>query len=548
MKRQGLFGVVLLVVFALLLLGSQKSTAQEGDTLDRHKTVEIRTVQYVWNLVSNSDGRVICQLIIEHEGTPTTEETLSICMGEIYPPEDTPAPTAEDSPEPTSTSTPLPSAATATPAPTEEPFTLENFFLTVSYRFIASREITRTVKIPLPDIVVHLSASDQPGNHFATITAYEPVYGYKITEIRGVLNGLEFSCAYHRCDVPISGDSVLDFWAVSSYGDESRHYAATVREVLKPEGKRLEITYVDAIATFSDSCSQIWGTTLYQAPDWALFPASPEELNTKKQYQFLAAKLITAGIVKASGCPGGGLYYEGAPNACGVEAATEAVIEWQNQFDVAIWDAARKTGIPPRLIKAIIEQETQFWPGNSRLANYEYGLGQLSQAGADVVLRWDNDLFADICSGLLYNCGIAYGQMPSWLQATLRGGLLKSMNAECATCNYGIDLAKAHESIPIFARTVRANCYQVNHMMRLKSLKASYEDMWRFTLLSYHSGYQCLDNALYLADYNDLDINWSSVSPLVKCYGGAEYVNNVMKSLQEFKVSQLVLPEETPVM
>ena len=73
---------------------------------------------------------------------------------------------------------------------------------------------------------------------------------------------------------------------------------------------------------------------------------------------------------------------------------------------------------------------------------------------------------------------------PSWVQATLRGGLMRLMNSECATCANGIDLAHAQESIPILARTLRSNCRQVKYIMDTQGLKASYEDMWKLTLVS----------------------------------------------------------------
>ena len=143
----------------------------------------------------------------------------------------------------------------------------------------------------------------------------------------------------------------------------------------------------------------------------------------------------------------------------------QAVIDWQNQFDVAIWEAGRSLGIPPRLIKTLIEQESQFWPGNSRHIYNEYGLGQLSQSGADVALRWDNELFYNVCSGLVYDCSKIYGRLSSWMQATMRGGLMRSVNAECATCPHGIDEGRAYESIPMITRTLRSNCLQVNYLM-----------------------------------------------------------------------------------
>jgi hypothetical protein len=540
MKRRVFSLGVLLAISLLLILGNQGSNANNDGNTGRFKTVEIKSTQYVWELVSLRDGHVICQAIMDDRPTrPTLEETVDICEKEIFPAEPTPTPLAS----PTASGTPSPVSS----SPTQAPFDLSLFLKTVYWRFVETRELVRTIKVPLPEIIVNLSAPSGPQNElFVTISAYEPVVGERITAIYGMLNGWEFTCPGNRCNVPVSGDSLIEFWAASSFGDESKHVQATLRQLPSEQGgKRIEIASIGPIPTYIDSCAVAWSSSILQIPDWAKLPATPDELNTAKPYQYLAGKLIAARVVDASSCPGGGLSQGGAPNACGLEKASGAVIDWQNQFDITIWDTGRSLGVPPKMIKAVIGQESQFWPGNSRNAFSEYGLGQLSQSGADVVLRWDNDLFRSVCSGLLYDCSLIYGRMPAWLQATMRGGLMQQINVECPTCAYGLDINKTHDTVGIIGRTLRANCRQVKYIMDRRGLKSTYEDLWRFTLVSYHSGYQCLSDALNYVSYNRVPADWENVNTYMGCYGAKDYADEVINYLKDFDLYRLKRPESS---
>ena len=139
-------------------------------------------------------------------------------------------------------------------------------------------------------------------------------------------------------------------------------------------------------------------------PKWAEFPQMPDGLYTSKSLYFLASRLLYTGIVDAKDCPNQGFLSPASPNGCGMERAKTAMIEWQNQYNPVIWSASRKIGVPPKIIKTLIEKESQFWPGNSRLFLQEYGLAQINQFGADVALRWNNDLFKQTCSAVLGDC------------------------------------------------------------------------------------------------------------------------------------------------
>ena len=543
MNRWAVLGGVFIAVFWVVLYSAQSTTAQDGGDRDRVKVVEINTTQYIWELVSRTDGQILCQAILDRPTQPTLQETIDICGDVIFPVEPTPTPLIQ----PTATATPPPGATPVPGAVDEDVFDLNEFFQNVYWRFVSSRDLVRTVEVPLPEMVLNLNAPSGPvENLFVTITAYEPLVGEQITGVYGILNGWEFTCAPPRCDVPISGDSALEFWATSSFGDESDHVYATLRQIPSEQGKRLEITSITPVVSFVDSCSSIWGTPLYDVPSWARFPTSPDDLATMKPYQYLAGRLIFSGVVDASDCPGGGLTTDGAPNACGLEKAGPAVIEWQNQFDVTIWDAGRDLGVPPVVLKTLIGQETQFWPGNGRnTLLFEYGLGQLSQSGADVALRWDNDLYQTICSGVILDCSVMYGRLSPWLQATMRGAMMRAVNTECATCPNGVDIVKTHETIPILGRTLRANCRQAKYMIDRRQMKAGYEDLWKLTFVSYHSGYQCLANALNYAAFNREQADWASVSKYLTCYNGTAYVNDMWTALNEFDGYRIKRPESS---
>ncbi len=528
MKRRVLTWSVLLAISALLIIGIQGSNAQDGQT-GRFKKVEVQTTQYIWDLVSNQDGHVICQAIVNHPNRPSNEETIQICADQIFPPLSTPAPAGTPS---------------TTPLPTPVPFNLADFFRSVTWRFIATQELTRTIEVPLPEMIVNLTVPPgQSAPFYAIIAAYEPVFGERITGISGTLNSIAFTCPSERCEVPVSRDSVLEFWSSSSFGDNSRHMQAVI-VIANREGKSTaELASLSPATIFRDACGLAWGLPQANLPSWSNLPATPDDLGTMKPYQYLAGKLLAAGVVSAADCPGGGLLANGGTTTCGLNATTQAVIDWQNHYDVAIWEAGRSLGVPPRLIKTVIAQESQFWPGNARHIYSEYGLAQLSQSGADVALRWDNDLFSTICSGLIYDCSKIYGRLATWVQATMRGGLVRAMNAECATCPHGIDESISFQSVPMITRTLRSNCLQVNYLMTRHAATASYEDLWRFTLVSYHSGYQCLKEALDNVDFNQQPDDWAHVSAFLGCPGSQLYVNEVWDSLVNFDLYRLKIAE-----
>ena len=493
--------------------------------------------QNIWHLSSRANGTQICEVIISHAGFPTDLEMMAACETSLIPPVPTATASPYPSPTPTGTYTPKPTKTpTLTPAPTE--VNIQNFYDGTYWVFISSKEVTQTEKIKLPEMILEIEAPvEQVPESYVTIRAYDPAPGYNITSIQGLLEGKPFKCTEDACNVYFDRDAQITYWATSSFGDESQHYTATLRISQNQFDYNVSITNRSLFYRYVDAAAKAWkGIALGTEPQWTYLPQSPSQLNTNKTLHYLAAKLIVSGIVDATDCPGSGLFDNWAPNGCGIEKARPALLSWQNRFDNIIWNASKEHGVPAKLIKAIIEQESQFWPDKTGTDFVdEYGLGQLNEFGADVALRWDKSLHDQVCSSTLFDCPEYYANLPSYSQAMLRGRLLQLVNANCPTCEYGIDLIKAEESIDIIAQTIYANARQAGYILDEYEAKTQYEDLWRFTMVSYHAGYQCLEDAIAKTISLGEPLNWSYVSYHLTCQGAGEYVDKIWEKLNAYE-------------
>jgi hypothetical protein len=377
--------------------------------------------------------------------------------------------------------------------------------------------------------------------------------------IRGFVNSEEFVCTISPCAIPLQTSSRLVFAAYADTGESSETVIASVSVTRTDDGYLVTIDSVSQFTTFNNSCSIAWGVSDEANVTWDDFVQFPHELHTQKTLHNLATQLLINGIVDASDCPAGGLSLGlNWPTACGLERASGAMIEWQNQYDDHIWLASKDQGIPPKILKTLIEVETQFWPGNARLYLDEYGLGQVNQLGVDVLLRRDPTLYQRVCPSVLSDCLRPYLSLEPQQQAMIRGAVVNLMDASCATCEYGFDLNKAKESIALLAMLFKANCQQVDYILSLIDVPdpdadaatataavatiaaggntdtTSYEDLWRFTFLSYHSGLYCLQEALIATRKAGQPFNWENVEERLRCRGGADYVNGFMNNLLAF--------------
>jgi hypothetical protein len=170
----------------------------------------------------------------------------------------------------------------------------------------------------------------------------------------------------------------------------------------------------------------------------------------------------------------------------------------------------------------------------------------------------DATYYQKVCAGIS-DCSIPYTSLDPNTQADIRGAVIASINADCPECEHGIDLDKARQSIDLVTSLVQANCQQVDAILNqpYKIEKTSvaetatsavatvqaggqtgttYEDLWRFTLVSYHSGMSCFQQAVQATRENNQDMTWDYLKYNLKCKGAGEYVDGFMDNLLTFDV------------
>ena len=359
-------------------------------------------------------------------------------------------------------------------------------------------------------------------------------------EIRGVENLREFICADLPCAVPLNGDSTIRFFAINSEGLKSSEVQARVRVDVRDGGFYVVVQSVNQFTLYNDTCGDIWGVYDEGELSWPEFPPSPFFLNTDKTLHLLAARLITSGAVDASSCSYGGLGAGGNyVNGCGIERTSAKVVEWQNQFDFKIWTTSLDVGIPPQVLKTLIEYESQFWPSNQRFYLDEIGLGQINQLGVDVLLRQDPEFYNQICPTIYSDCSLPYTSLDPVDQTIVRGAIIQSINAECPSCEYGIDLAKASQSITVIGHLLKTECEMVDYLNLAGRSDVDYSDLWRYTMATYHSGFTCVRDAVREARAAGDSLDWDTVSNYFGCPDAKLYVDGYWDTLLSFDAYRL---------
>ncbi len=513
-------------------------TGDEPEPGVRQESIVVNYTRYEWWLLRWYDSSLMCQVFIDHEGWPTNDEIFVDCGGTIY------------------------NQWINTPACGElEAIDGNTAYCQGLYLYAVSNapaERTILVDLPSPSVAVTLTGCDPTSidNFCAEIpslllTGVEPLPNEQITAINVLINGVPYGCTAPTCEVPLSPTAYVgttfEFWADSSYGDSSEHYSAQVRVIdsgvsASPTGSGW---YVDVLSSQwqgreTASCAQVWQAfpPVGGPPNWLRTPEATELLATNMPYNYLAGRLIAQGLVDASACAGGGLLLNGYSDACGLEAALPLVEEWQNRFDARMVEVANETGVPAQLMKNIFAQESQFWPGMFRVP-YEFGLGQLTDNGAEAVLLWNPDFFNQFCPLVLDEnaCARGYVYLDTESRAILRGALALEAKVDCPDCPAGIDLAHADFSINLFAHTLLANCEQVaqivyNATNKIPGSVVSYEDLWRLTVANYHSGPGCISYAMYTSWAARATMDWEHISDYLTeaCEPAIDYVDKVTSS------------------
>ena len=504
--------------------------ADEGDPPERKAPVVVAYTRYQWWLIRWVDNQVLCSIFTDQEGLPTGDDIFADCGRTIY------------------------NIWAATPACTSNAEQCAGVYL----HLVSKEPAEKTVLVDLPPAQVFLSLENCPYPTSSNLcdrlpslvfTGQEPIPDEEIIAIRGFINGEPFSCTGSECEIPLRPTRMegvfVDFWADSSFGDSSSVFQAKVRVVesgvsADPASRGW---YVDVLSSQWNGkpapiCAQIWNTfpPIGEAPSWLDTPPVPEFLATQNPYYYLAGRLIAQGMVNAGTCPAGGLLPNGYANECGLEIALPEVNLWQNQFDPQILEIANQVNIPAHLLKNLFAQESQFWPGAFKDPK-EFGLGQLTDSGAETILLWDTRFFHQFCPTMLEasTCQRGYVYLSKENQQILRGALAIQVRADCADCTAGINLENVKSSINLFAYTLVANCAQVSRLIynatnrTPEQVQVRYEDLWRFTAANYHVGPGCLSYAVYSAWARGEPLEWERVSAFLTsvCLGVIEYIDNV---------------------
>ena len=517
---------------------------------DRFSVVTVEYTKYFWWMLEwDGSGDVICKIEVDHEGLPTPGDVYVDCGEDIY-------------------------ETWVEQQPCKEINTTlcKGFYVVMVGSEPATKDISTKLAPPVVQVTLEncspvytASTNICETDPILVLTGIEPLPGYIITGIEGTYETQPFNCGSPcRLRLPQSDEDgfILQFWAYSSYGDSSEIFDALIRVAQTSQGNPDQsFWYVDVL---SDqwvgvplaSCVQDWDLLppIGGPPEWISTPTESEKLGTDVPYTYLAAKLIRSGMVDASLCPDGGLLGEDVASACGMEMARSAVTVWQNQFDDLILNVAKDSGVPAHLLKNLFAEESQFWPGTSLKS--DIGLGQLTEHGADTTLMWNPTFFYQFCPLVMDSseCKNGYLGLDDAKREYLRLALISAVNANCAECPLGIDLERANFSITVFAHTMLANCAQAGQIV--ENVKdggegneveenregeeaeeieagrfASYEDLWKFSLVNYNAGPGCLGDALEATLSEQQEFTWENVSTHLSpaCVGAVEYVNDISR-------------------
>jgi hypothetical protein len=498
---------------------------------DRYTVSTVDYTKYYWWMQHWNETDIECEIQIDHEGMPTPGDVYVDCGQDLYD-----------------------KWVKQKPCLETDVTLCHGFFVHLVGSEPAQKQVSTilpppTVQVTLENCnpVYSSSTSICDSEPILVLSGMEPLPGYQIIGIEGLYQGQPFACdALCRLKLPVSGEDVytLQFWANSSYGDSSVPFDAQVRVAISTAGDPdRSYWYVDVL---SDqwagvpvaSCVQTWGTLppIGGPPTWLSTPPNSESLDSDVPYTYLSAQLIQQGAVDVSSCPDGGLLPDGTASQCGMEAARDEVRAWQNQFNEIILNVAKDTGVPAHLLKNMFAIESQFWPGAT--PKTDIGLGQLTEEGADATLLWNPPFFFQFCPLVMDSaeCSKGYLGLNSDQQEYLRLSLIDAVNANCENCPLGIDLERANFSIGVFAHTLLANCEQAGQLVEnvtggAAGKAATYEDLWKFTMVNYNAGPGCLGDALDVASGDEDGLTWENVAShlMPTCPAAVNYVEQLSR-------------------
>lgn len=177
------------------------------------------------------------------------------------------------------------------------------------------------------------------------------------------------------------------------------------------------------------------------------------------------------------------------------------------------------------------------WPQASTHIPPEYGIGQLTENGADTLLMWNVPFFRGACDEFLAaeKCKKEYLDLESSERAYLRGSSLILVRADCTNCVNGIDLEITQKSIPVFAAALRANFNQVDQIVKNLTGKAAikqmeWQEVWKLAAANYHAGPGCTSSAMRVTLKSRQALRWKNISKNYQagCESAVDYVEHLV--------------------
>jgi hypothetical protein len=396
------------------------------------------------------------------------------------------------------------------------------------------QKLKTTIWLPVPEVTIELincnAWENCSGIPALKVTGTEPLQNHHIESVHiefedytGLVCRNTDECQLNFPQTNSNGTDVV-VYARSSYGDESDPYTFRARIMPQLDGTYMfEVLYTDW-DYLAPPESVAWGIfpdlDISNTP-WLLQTEFVEDLATSHDFSLLAGRYILRGDVDISSCVYGGLTSSGGATQCGMELAREMVIQGQNQYDDLILEAALNTRIPPRIIKGVIAQESQFWP--DWYFEGEYGLGMLTDEGIEMMLTWNPAAFLEICIPQygVDDCAWGYDSLGEYPQDYIRGLALSAVGTD--------------DEINRIAQTIVGAAAQAGQVVRNVTRREpyevlSYQDMWKVALGVYNSGAGCMYYAIDEAWDHNSRLTWGGISEYLigDCQGAADYPNSVL--------------------
>lgn len=464
-----------------------------------------------WVLAYWKTNSVACNLFLENTGEPTKAEIAESCGEDILMAwENTPPCLRKKTTK--CTGLYLSFVGMATPEEVEQ--------------------ISHTPKITISASTLNCPAwgvcDENPKLVFTVESDFQPAVGRSLAIQIGdeVTYCNDTSCTL---DMPATKPSgrIISYWIETEGEGTLYEHSFRMRNITLEGDKTTHLVQLlgDQWQGAVDTCANTWDhfpDLVSEQSSWIARGDDPDFLYTTEDYALLAGKLIWHGYVDAAGCEDNGLLPNGAANACGQEHAHDLVVEWQNRLDPVILAAADKTFIPPRLLKGLIAQETQFWPLWPE--KNEFGYGMMTEKGIDMLLTWNMDYYLNLCQRYYTPdvCMGGYSSLTDQQRQFLRGASLLAVGT--------------NEEFVLLANMLQATCMQSYQMIKNiteeePNVIFTYESLWRISLGVYHAGVGCMGEAVDYA-WNDYGgaMSWEDFKIHIQpdCEGATDYFDKVV--------------------